>query len=59
MNLETNEVQRSLADFVFFVLCFIGAVIGIVGVVVSSLPACVIGFFLLGLGLLYFILKGD
>jgi hypothetical protein len=59
MNRDTNELQRSPGEFILFAIIFLGFVLGAAGVVVSSVPAWLSGFFLMFLGLCYFMLKSS
>jgi hypothetical protein len=57
MNRNVDELQRTTGDFILFGVVFVGFVFGIVGVVTTSLPACLTGLFLIGAGLGCFMLK--
>ena len=57
MNRNSDELQRSPGDFIFFAIVFLGFVTGMAGLVTTSLVVGIVGFMLLGLGLCYFWLK--
>ena len=57
MNRETPELERSPGDFVFFAIVFIGFVIGMTGLVTTSLGIGIVGFIMMVLGLSYFLLR--
>jgi hypothetical protein len=59
MNTNADPIERSTADFILFALMFIGFVVGAAGVITTSVPACVTGLILFGLGTLCFIIKGS
>lgn len=48
MNRDLERSQRGPVDFVLFGMAFVGFVIGAIGVVITSVPAVVTGFILLG-----------
>ena len=58
MNRNPEHVQRSPADFILFALTFFGFVLGAGGVITSSVPVSVIGFVMMLICLVGFMLKG-
>ena len=54
MNGATNGLHRNAADFVFFVVCFIGFVITAGGIITTTLWAAIFGILLMLVGLGYF-----
>lgn len=54
MNGATNGLHRNAADFVFFIVCFIGFVLTVAGVITLTLWAAVLGILVSLVGLGYF-----
>jgi hypothetical protein len=59
MNTNPDELERSTADFLLFTTMFLGFVLGTGGVITTSIPGCITGLCLLGVGLAGFLLKGS
>ncbi len=57
MNGTAPWLERRAGDFILFALAFSGIVIGVIGVVVTSVPAAIIGFLLLMLAVSIFMIK--
>ena len=57
MNSGSERFQRTPGDFISFALGFVGFIIGIAGLITTTVPAFLTGFILIGLVLCYFMLK--
>lgn len=56
MNGVSNGLHRNPADFVFFVVCFLGFGLTAAGVVTLTVWAAILGIFVSAVGLSYFAL---
>ena len=57
MNDQIDEQQRSRWEFICFGLIFVGFVLAAGGMTVGSIPGALIGVALMGIGLLYFLIR--